>query len=127
MHEFSVALNIVEIAENSAVANGASQVSAVEVEIGEASGVVREALEFAWEAAAGSSEIVKGARLILNSIPLLMQCGKCGQHFSPAEVYEACSHCGEALANVVQGRELRVKSVTVEDRGDSGYPNGHYA
>jgi hydrogenase nickel incorporation protein HypA/HybF len=116
MHEFTIAISIVEIAETSALKNGASQVSAVEVDIGEASGVVKEALEFAWESATASSTLLKKSGLILHSVPVLMHCNSCENLFSPDELFDACPGCGEISVTIIQGRELKVKSITVEDR-----------
>jgi len=127
MHEFSIALSIVEIAENSAKANGADKVLTVEVEVGAASGIVREALEFAWESAAGSSSILKHAGLILRDVPLSVQCNKCGNRFSPAEIWEACPVCGEIFTTIIKGMELKVISVTVESEEDNTFPGGQYA
>ena len=49
MHELSIAVNIVEIAEENARKEDAKLISEIELEIGSQSGVVLEALELALE------------------------------------------------------------------------------
>ena len=51
MHELSIAISIVESAEEAARTNQATMISKVEVEIGSMAGVETEALLFAWDAA----------------------------------------------------------------------------
>ena len=48
MHELGIALDIAELAAAEAARAGARRVEAVHVRVGALSGVVREALEFAW-------------------------------------------------------------------------------
>ena len=49
MHEFSIALNIVDIASKTATDASATKINEVEIEVGILSGVIIEALEFALE------------------------------------------------------------------------------
>jgi len=77
MHEFSIALNILEIAESTAMQHEASGISEVEVEVGDAAGVNIEALEFAWESAAGSSPLLKQSKLTIHPVPLIFECARC--------------------------------------------------
>ena len=51
MHEMSIVLGIVKIAENEAQKAGVSSFTAIDLEIGNLSGVEWDALDFAWEAA----------------------------------------------------------------------------
>jgi hydrogenase nickel incorporation protein HypA/HybF len=115
MHEFSIALNILEIAESTALQHEAPGISEVEVEVGDAAGVNIEALEFAWESAAGASPLLKQSKLAIHRIPLLFECPRCRHQYSPAELDVICPACGETDSLLVQGRELKVKSVTLMD------------
>ena len=49
MHEFTIALNIIDIAKEYAIKAGTEKVIEIEIEVGDVSGVVFEALEFALE------------------------------------------------------------------------------
>lgn len=115
MHEFSIALNILEIAESTAMQHEASGISEVEVEVGDAAGVNIEALEFAWESAAGSSPLLKQSKLTIHPVPLIFECARCHHRYNAAEIAESCPACGENDSVLIQGRELRVKSVTLAD------------
>jgi hydrogenase nickel incorporation protein HypA/HybF len=87
----------------------------VEVEVGDASGVNTEALEFAWESATGSSALMKHSKLVIHTVPLIFECARCHYHFSPADIPESCPVCGAYDSTLIQGRELKVKSVTLAD------------
>ncbi len=115
MHEFSIAVSIVEIAESAAVQHKAAGISEVEVEIGAASGIVIEALEFAWDSAAASSDLLKKSKLKICPVPLLAQCIRCHHRFAPDDLFEPCPVCRESGITILQGKELKVKSVTLDD------------
>ena len=115
MHEFSIALNIIEIAESTASQHKATAVSEVELEVGDASGVNIEALEFAWESATFSSSLLKKSKLRINPVSLLVRCNSCQYKFPPADLFEKCPACGENGTTIMQGRELKVKSVMLDD------------
>ncbi len=112
MHEFSIVQGIVGIALESARKHNAGHIFAVEVEVGQASGVEKEAMEFAWEAA-GKGTILEGARLVLKVIPLQVACRNCLTPYQPAELFDPCPVCGEVNPEVVAGKELRVVAIEV--------------
>ena len=62
MHEMSIAMNIVDIAVQTAKANKAKKINSISVEIGALSGVVPEALEFCFEAATQNT-MAQGSQL----------------------------------------------------------------
>jgi hydrogenase nickel incorporation protein HypA/HybF len=112
MHEFSIIQSIVEIAVASATQNGADHVSTVEVEVGQASGVVNEALEFAWEAAKKGTLLDK-AVLVIKHIPLRASCRNCHTDYQPNEIYDPCPTCGEINPEIITGKELRVVAIEI--------------
>jgi len=110
MHEFSIVQNITEIVLDSARRHGVEHVSAVEVEVGQASGVVKEAMEFAWEAVQKGT-LLNNTVLRLIHIPLKVKCGICQHQYMPDEMYESCPACGETNPEIIAGRELRVVAI----------------
>jgi len=110
MHEFSIVQSIVDIALESASVNHVDHISAVEVEVGKASGVVPEAMEFAWEAAITGTLLSK-ALLKITQIPLTVKCGICQQQYRPEEIYDPCPGCGEINPEILAGKELRVVAI----------------
>jgi len=110
MHEFSIVQNIIDIVDGSAKSNGINQVRAVEVEVGKASGVIREAMEFAWEAAVKGT-LLDNSELKIIEIPLVVKCKICGQQYEPCDIYEYCPGCGEINPEIISGKELKVIAI----------------
>ena len=113
MHELSIAVNIVEIAEESTLKEGATVVNEIELEIGNVSGVVLEAMELALESAVKGTLLEK-AKIKIITIPGKAKCADCGTVFEIEELYAPCPKCGNPFADIVQGKELKVKSLKVE-------------
>lgn len=110
MHEFSIVQNIMDIAAESVKKHDVRQVYAVEVEVGRASGVVREAMEFAWNAGIKGT-VLENAVLKIHEIPLEVRCMVCGKLYNPSEIYEICPGCGDVSPEVITGKELRVVAI----------------
>jgi hydrogenase nickel incorporation protein HypA/HybF len=113
MHEFSIAVNIVEIAEEYASRENASVVREIEIEVGELSGVVVDALKFCLEAAVKDGPLEEAERRIC-TIEGRARCRSCSHEFRVQELYSPCPKCGSPAPEIIQGRELRVKSLLVE-------------
>jgi hydrogenase nickel incorporation protein HypA/HybF len=113
MHEFSIAMNIVDIAVEYAVREEAKTVSEMEIEVGALSGVVMEALEFALESAVKGTLLENARRKIIH-IPGLLRCTQCEHEFEATDFFTECPQCGAGPPEIIQGRELRVKSLVVE-------------
>jgi hydrogenase nickel incorporation protein HypA/HybF len=113
MHEFAIAVDIVDIAVSAARQEGATRVKEVEIEIGQLSGVVMEALEFSLEAAVKGT-LLEHARRNLVTVPGRARCTQCGREYDTDTLYQACPACQAMAPEIIQGRELRVKSLIVE-------------
>ncbi len=113
MHELSIAMSIVELAEEYAGKEGAGKVTELEIEVGDFSGVVIEALDFAMEEAIRGTRC-EGALWKIIRIHPLARCRSCGHEYQPGSLYQSCPACGEYGADIVQGKELRLKSILVE-------------
>jgi hydrogenase nickel incorporation protein HypA/HybF len=64
MHELSIALNIIEIAEEQLARHSAQRVNAIYIRIGSRSGVAKEALDFSFGLACEGTA-AEGSRLII--------------------------------------------------------------
>ena len=111
MHEFSIALSIVDIAADAAAKNKVHIVREIEVEIGQIAGVIPEALEFAWESARKNTPVAE-AVLKIRQVELEVRCHACGSRYKPAELYGACPGCGEIQPEILSGKELRVVAIS---------------
>lgn len=112
MHELSIAQNIVEIITENVASHKASRVLEVTVEIGTASGVIPESLEFVWGMAVKDT-VAEGAVLKIIVIEPKAVCNACHQEFGIDGSY-VCPHCNSNDYEVILGRELKVKSIIVE-------------
>ncbi|HHN78875.1 MAG TPA: hydrogenase maturation nickel metallochaperone HypA, partial [Phycisphaerales bacterium] len=78
MHELSIATSLVSLVGDALESAGATgTVETVRVKVGALSGVVIEALEFAWDVAAEGT-CCEGARLGIERVPAVVRCGECG-------------------------------------------------
>ena len=73
-------MNIVDIATDYATKENAIAVKEIEIEVGELSGVVLDALEFCMEAATKES-ILEGANRNIYSVPGKARCRSCSNEF----------------------------------------------
>ena len=112
MHELSIALSIVDIAEQEVARHQAKSVEAIVLEIGELSGIEPPALDFAWECAIENTVLAKAQR-ITHYIKGKAVCMDCGTEFDLKEIYASCPACNSYVKNYVAGRELKVKSLTL--------------
>ncbi len=111
MHELSIVMGIIDIAEEQAKKAGVKEFDSIELEIGTLSGIVTEALDFAWQSAVGGTVLEKAERKII-SIKAVSRCIDCGNEFSTAALYEKCPRCGSYVTNLIKGNELKVKSLS---------------
>ena len=113
MHEFSIAMNVVEIAAEYAGKEKAKVVREIEIEVGELSGIVLEALEFALESAVKDT-ILEHARIVMTVIPGKARCIQCYYEYHTSDLFRSCPVCRSCAPDIIGGKELRVKSITVD-------------
>ena len=113
MHEMSLVEGVRELIEDAAAREGFSSVKQVRVEIGQLSGVEREAFEFCFDLAMRDG-IAAGAALEIVATPGRGRCLDCGREGALAVVYDPCEHCGAMPVEVVGGTEMRVIDLEVE-------------
>ena len=113
MHEIAIAKSIIEIAEAKAREQNSGPIQAIKIRLGEFTTVVREALEFAFEAVRQDT-LAENARLEIESVPMVVRCVTCGSVTDPVrEVCLICPQCGLPL-EIVSGEELQVEYIEVE-------------
>lgn len=112
MHELSIALGILKIAEQEAAKAKASKVETIELEIGTLAGVELDALEFVWSAATKET-ILEHAKMEINTIQAEAKCIDCDHIFHVENYYDNCPTCQSNFKAILKGKELRVKSLEV--------------
>jgi len=91
------------------------RVTCVTLRIGVASGVVPQALAFAWDLAVAGT-LLAGARLDVVRVPLAVTCRDCGARSEVADPLRVrCGACAGNAVDVVGGRDLELASVEVLD------------
>ena len=110
MHEMSIAMSIVKIAEEEASKAEVNHFAAIDLEIGALAGIEFDALEFVWEVAVQKTVLEKAQRRI-KKIPAKARCGDCERVYSLEFIHDNCPDCGSFLKTIIQGKELRVKSL----------------
>lgn len=118
MHELSIACNLVEIVEEAARAAGAVRVTRVRLRLGDLAGVVEDALRFSFPVAAQGT-LAEGAELVIERVPVRVFCSQCNAErtLTPPFVYR-CPECGASRLRLLQGRELQVESIEIEENHD---------
>jgi hydrogenase nickel incorporation protein HypA/HybF len=112
MHELSIVMSIVETAEEKVKENHAQSVESIDLVIGDLAGVENEALDFAWETAVKNTVLQTAKRNIIH-VPAKAKCLECDCEFEIKELYDECPLCGEHLLQIVQGKELQIKSMVL--------------
>ena len=113
MHELSIAISLVDAAEEEAGRLGGS-VSAIHIKLGPLSGVVKSALLSAFELAVEGSPI-QGARLVVDDVPLVIHCAICARdHEVSGDMWFMCPSCGMPAADVVRGKEMEMTALELE-------------
>jgi hydrogenase nickel incorporation protein HypA/HybF len=112
MHELSIAENIISIVTEYAEKEKAGRILEVSVDIGAVSGVIPDALNFAWEFATGGT-IAEEAILKIRLIEPRAVCRNCHNEFSLDGNY-SCPICNIADFDIIMGKELKVNSIKIE-------------
>ncbi|MFJ6632898.1 hydrogenase maturation nickel metallochaperone HypA [Streptomyces sp. NPDC091376] len=115
MHEMSIALAVVDQVEEAARSHGATAVRTVRLRIGELAGVVPDALAFSFQLACEGT-VLEGAALVTEPVPGRARCAACADEWAvgmPPRL--CCPECGQATAELVAGRELRIAAVEWDD------------
>ncbi len=115
MHELSIAESIIDIVKTETAHLKTPKIYGIIIEIGALSGVEIDALEFAFEAIKKES-ILKDAVITINKIDAKVKCIECDHVFFPDNLHTACPVCGSFIHKVITGQEMKVRSITAEER-----------
>jgi hydrogenase nickel incorporation protein HypA/HybF len=85
----------------------------IRLRVGVLSGVVPDALQFAFQALTPGTP-AEGAVLTIEEVPARFWCAACLREFAPANLYSGCPDCGEPSDELRAGRELELRSMEVD-------------
>jgi hydrogenase nickel incorporation protein HypA/HybF len=114
MHELSIALSMVDIANETAEKNGGGKVTAVYLKLGALAGVVEDALLFSWEMACADT-LLEGSRLVIEEVPVVVNCLVCDAERKLESISKfICPVCHEPTPAIVHGKELELTALEIE-------------
>ena len=114
MHELSIAMSLLEMAEAESARHSQGLPVAIHVSIGPLSGVAGEALLSAYELAREGT-VLEACRLVLQATAITAHCPRCGgsrEVESPQEL--ACAVCGTPVPEILTGREMELTALEFE-------------
>jgi hydrogenase nickel incorporation protein HypA/HybF len=113
MHELSIAMSIVDMAQEEAERRNV-HVDAVHLELGALAGVVKEALLFSYEIVCDGT-LLEGSRLLVKDIPIEVFCPNCNLPKALASMqWFRCPDCGAATSEILHGKELMITALELK-------------
>ena len=116
MHELSIAHAVVTTVTQ-ALPDPQARVTRVRLCIGRLSGVVPQALHFAYDVATAGT-VLAGSTLQIDELPVVINCPTCGEQGLPGIRDFTCPQCGEPCGDIVGGKELEVADVTFDESSE---------
>ncbi len=113
MHELSIMESALSMALSRAREAGASRLCVLRLRIGVLSGVVPEALQFAFEALTPGTLAERGS-LAIERVPARFWCAPCRQEFESEDMYAECPACRTPSRELRAGRELEIASLEID-------------
>jgi hydrogenase nickel incorporation protein HypA/HybF len=113
MHELSIMDSALSLALDQAEKAGATKVYVIRLRIGALSGVVPDALQFAFEALAPGT-LADGAALDIVNVPARFWCQSCANEFQADDFFAECPQCHAPSGELRAGREMELASMEIE-------------
>ena len=113
MHELSIMQSALSLALDQARQAGAVRVHVIRLRIGALSGVVPEALEFAFEALTPGT-LAEGAKLAIDPVPARFWCATCTREFQSDDLFAECPGCHSPSGELRAGREMELASLEID-------------
>jgi hydrogenase nickel incorporation protein HypA/HybF len=125
MHEMSIVVSFVKMAEEYAVKNNAEKVLKVVLQLGELSGIEARYLhEFYPDVVEGT--MLEGSELVIETIEASVFCTDCATTYNPTKSDLKCPACGSEKCDVIDGRGLFIKEIAIKESSSTAAeePNG---
>jgi hydrogenase nickel incorporation protein HypA/HybF len=114
MHELSIAISLVEMAEEEARRRGGVHVTAVHLKLGLLSGVVKEALRFSYRVSCEGT-MLEGSELMIEEAPAVVYCENCEAERSLSSIQAFfCPVCNKPAPKVIRGQELELVAMEID-------------
>ena len=113
MHETGIAVEIINIINETMRDRPATKVRQVRIMIGELTAVLPESLDFAYRALTENTPLHNSC-LAITIIPVQAQCRSCNTPFTLQEFTFSCPGCGSSNIDVTTGNELYIQEIEVQ-------------
>jgi len=110
MHELSICQQMMVQVNEIALQNHASSIESISLQIGPLSGVEATLLKRAFPFAAAHT-IAEDAELIIEELPVVIQCNLCGSKSNTTPNKLVCSHCGDYHTQLLSGDEMLLTNI----------------
>jgi hydrogenase nickel incorporation protein HypA/HybF len=115
MHELSIALSMIDLANEEAQRRGGARVKALHMKLGPLCGVVKDALLFSYEVACQGTTL-EGSQLLIEEVPVVVYCDRCEAELQLESIQRfCCPRCGGLTSNIVRGKELELVALELEE------------
>lgn len=115
MHELSIVASIVDTVTETMATYPGARVKQVRLRVGALASVIEDSLQFCYGFAIEGTPL-EGSALIVKTLPVRMHCDKCAQVVEIASLQSfRCPCCDEPLTEMLQGRELEIDSIEIEE------------
>lgn len=116
MHELGIAFHIIKEVDKFAEEKKIDKVRAVTLELGEVSGVVPSYLRDVWVwSCENKSTHLKGCELKIMEMKAISYCEDCKETYDTVKTGKKCPHCGGDHTYLVEGDQIEIHSIDVED------------
>lgn len=121
MHELSVCLALMNQVNRIAGEHGARRVDRIVLQIGPLSGVESALVRNAFPLAAAGT-VAEEADLVIEDLPVRVECTSCGAQSEAAPNRLLCGSCGDYRTRVVSGEEMTLASLELVTAPDPPLP-----
>lgn len=114
MHELSVMQSILDIVLDFAKKNNAKQVTKINLEVGEMSGIVPDWMQKYFDFVSEGT-IAEKSVLNIDWVPAVIKCRNCGKEFKvdKKDMQFFCSKCESKDIELISGRGYLLKSIEI--------------
>lgn len=113
MHELAVTESLLKIAVSEAESHKAQRILSIKIKLGEYSDIVPELIQEFFDVIAKNS-IAEGARLVVERIPVTVECLSCAAVSRLERMSFSCPQCKSTHIKMLTGREFFIDSLEAE-------------
>ena len=113
MHELAMVRSIYNVINEKIKEYGVNRVNQVRLIVGELTGVEDSTMQACFEMYIQGTP-VEGAKLVIERVPIKVQCRICGNEYETRIPFSECPVCGNKSIKIISGKELYIDNLEVE-------------